>query len=63
MMKQEDERAIDDLFDRLRNVESHSGPRDTDAERLIHQRLNDNPALAYFMAQTIIVQEAALREA
>ena len=63
MLKQEDERAIDGLFDRLRNVESHSGPRDTDAERLIHQRLNENPASAYFMAQTIIVQEAALREA
>jgi hypothetical protein len=63
MLKQEDERAIDDLFDRLRNVESNSGPRDTDAERLIYQRLNENPSSAYFMAQTIIVQEAALREA
>jgi len=63
MLRQEDESAIEDLFERLRNVESQSGPRDSDAERLIHQRLNDNPSSAYFMAQTIIVQEAALREA
>lgn len=63
MIRDEDERAIDDLFERLRNVERNSAPRDVDAERLIRQRLAENPAAAYFMAQTIIVQEAALREA
>lgn len=63
MLKPEDERAIEDLFQRLRNVEGNSGPRDADAERLIRQRLSEHPSAAYFMAQTIIVQEAALREA
>ena len=63
MLKPEDESAIEDLFERLRNVEGNSGPRDADAERLIRQRLSEHPAAAYFMAQTIIVQEAALREA
>lgn len=63
MLRPEDESAIEDLFERLRNVEGHSGPRDADAERLIRQRLSENPAAAYYMAQTIIVQEAALREA
>lgn len=63
MLRDEDERAIEDLFQRLRNVERNSAPRDVDAERLIHQRLNESPTSAYFMAQTIIVQEAALREA
>lgn len=63
MIRDEDERAIDDLFERLRNVERNSAPRDVDAERLIRQRLAENPAAAYFMAQTVIVQEAALREA
>jgi len=63
MLRAEDERAIDDLFERLRNVEGNSGPRDADAERLIRQLLAENPAAAYYMAQTIIVQEAALREA
>ena len=63
MIRPEDERAIDDLFERLRNVERNSAPRDVEAERLIRQRLSENPAAAYYMAQTIIVQEAALREA
>lgn len=63
MLRPEDERAIEDLFERLRNVERNSAPRDVDAEQLIRQRLAENPAAAYYMAQTIIVQEAALREA
>lgn len=63
MIRPEDERAIDDLFERLHNVERNSAPRDANAERLIRQRLSENPAAAYYMAQTIIVQEAALREA
>ncbi|MET0437699.1 MAG: DUF2076 family protein [Devosia sp.] len=63
MIRPEDERAIDDLFERLHNVERNSAPRDVEAERLIRQRLSENPAAAYYMAQTVIVQEAALREA
>lgn len=63
MLRPEDERAIEDLFERLDNVERNSGPRDIDAERLIGQLLRNNPSAAYYMAQTIIVQEAALREA
>lgn len=63
MLRDEDERAIDNLFERLRNVERNSAPRDVEAERLIRQRLAENPAAAYYMAQTVIVQEAALREA
>jgi len=62
MLRPEDERAIEDLFERLRNVERRSGPRDADAEQLIHQRLREHPAAAYYMAQAIVVQEAALRE-
>jgi hypothetical protein len=63
MIRPEDQQAIDDLFERLHNVERTSAPRDADAERLIRQRLSENPSSAYFMAQTVIVQEAALREA
>lgn len=62
MLRYEDERAIEDLFDRLDRVERNSGPRDVEAEALIRQKLAQNPAAAYYMAQTIIVQEAALRE-
>ncbi|WP_245891811.1 MULTISPECIES: DUF2076 domain-containing protein [Devosia] len=62
MLRDEDKHAIEDLFERLRRVERNSGPRDLDAEALISQRLSENPAAAYYMAQTIIVQEAALRD-
>lgn len=62
MLRYEDERAIEDLFERLERVERNSGPRDAEAEALIRQRLSQHPAAAYYMAQTIIVQEAALRE-
>lgn len=62
MLRQDDERAIEDLFERLANVEQVSGPRDRDAEALIFQKLRENPAAAYYLAQTVVVQEAALRE-
>jgi hypothetical protein len=62
MLKPEDKRAIENLFERLANVEQNSGPRDFDAEKLIWEKLRRNPEAAYYMAQTIIVQEAALRE-
>ncbi len=62
MLRPEDKRAIEDLFERLANVEQHSGPRDFDAEKLIWENLRRHPEAAYYMAQTIIVQEAALRE-
>lgn len=62
MLRHEDERAIEDLFERLERVERNSGPRDVEAEALIRRKLSQNPAAAYYMAQAIIVQEAALRE-
>lgn len=62
MIRPEDERAIEDLFDRLSNVERVSDRPDAGSEQLIRQRLRENPSAAYFMAQTVIVQEAALRE-
>lgn len=62
MLRAEDERAIEDLFARLRRVEGNSGPRDAEAEALIRQKLSEHPAAAYYMAQAIIVQEAALRD-
>ncbi|KKB09671.1 DUF2076 domain-containing protein [Devosia chinhatensis] len=62
MLRPEDQRAIEDLFERLGNVARNSAPRDADAEELIRQRLSAHPEAAYYMAQTIVVQEAALRE-
>ncbi|KKB12785.1 hypothetical protein VE25_05440 [Devosia geojensis] len=63
MLNPEDRRAIEGLFERLRDVAGRTGPRDAEAEALIHERVGEQPAAPYYMAQTILVQETALREA
>ncbi|HEY8576897.1 MAG TPA: DUF2076 family protein [Devosia sp.] len=63
MPNQDDQRAIDGLFDRIEDVARNSAPRDRDAEQLIQQRLRDYPPAPYYMAQTILIQEQALRQA
>lgn len=62
-MEDRDRRAIEDLFQKLRVVESRSAPRDPEAERYIRAQLSAQPSAAYYMAQTIIVQEQALAAA
>lgn len=63
MPNQEDSQAIDSLFDRIEDVSRNSQPRDADAEVLIQQRLRQYPPAPYYMAQTILIQEEALRQA
>lgn len=63
MPNQQDREAIDGLFDRIEDVARNSAPRDGDAEALIQQRLREFPPAPYYMAQTILVQEQALRQA
>lgn len=63
MPNQQDQQAIDGLFDRVEDVARKSPPRDRDAEALIQQRLREYPPATYYMAQTILVQEQALRQA
>ncbi len=60
-MNPEDRDAIEGLFDRIETVAATSGQRDADAETLIRQRLQQAPAAPYYMAQTILVQEHALK--
>lgn len=62
-MQQDDRDAIADLFDRLRQVEERSGPRDPEAEEFIRSRVAEQPAAPYYMAQTIVVQNQALADA
>lgn len=62
-MEDRDRRAIEELFEKLSHVESQSGPRDPEAERYIGAQLAAQPGAAYYMAQTIIVQEQALAAA
>ena len=63
MPNQDDSSAIDGLFDRIEDVSRNSAPRDVDAEALIQQRLRQFPPAPYYMAQTILMQEEALRQA
>lgn len=63
MPNQQDQQAIDGLFDRIEDVARNSQPRDRDAEALIQQRLRTFPPAPYYMAQTILIQEEALRQA
>jgi uncharacterized protein len=62
-MNDDDRTAILDLFHRLRAVEGRSGPRDREAEALIREAVAAQPAALYYMAQTVVVQNAALAEA
>lgn len=59
----DDRQAIDHLFARLAEAERQTGPRDAEAEALIRQKLTAQPAAPYYMAQTVIMQEYALRAA
>lgn len=62
-MDQTEQRYIDELFNRLQGAERQSGPRDASAEGYIRERVSQQPAAPYYMAQAIIVQEEALKAA
>lgn len=62
-MNQQDREAIDGVFQRVAEVERQGAVRDPEAERLIAEHLRANPAAAYYLAQTVIVQERALKNA
>ena len=62
-MNDSERQVIDDLFVKLARAERDGGPRDPGAEALIRQRLGDQPAAPYYMAQVILVQEQALAAA
>lgn len=60
-MQREESQLIEGLFDRLKTTESQTAPRDREAEALIQQRLRDQPAAPYYMAQAMLIQEAAIK--
>jgi hypothetical protein len=63
MLTREDRNAIDGLFQRLAEAETRGGPRDAEAEALIRQKIAEQPAAPYYLAQTVVVQQEALKEA
>jgi hypothetical protein len=58
-----DRQAIEDLFTRLKEAERNGGPRDPEAEELIAKLVQRQPAAAYYLAQTVLVQQWALNAA
>lgn len=61
-MQSEEQRLIDGLFSRLQQAETQSAPRDANAERIIAQHVQAQPAAPYYMAQTLLIQEAAIKQ-
>src|SRR5471032_2959182 len=62
-MNSEEQTLIDGLFSKLRQAETDSAhPRDTQAEARIKEHFIQQPAAAYYMAQSILVQEAAVNQ-
>lgn len=62
-MDSTEQQVIDELFAKVRQAESQSGPRDSEAEARIRHHVSQQPASPYYMAQAIIIQEQALAAA
>lgn len=62
-MNRNDQSAIEQLFQKLANVERQATPRDPEADAYIRRQMAAQPGAAYYMAQTIVVQEQALEQA
>lgn len=54
--------VIDKLFQRLGQVEKDNANRDRDAESLIEKHVVQQPSAPYYMAQTMIMQEATIKQ-
>lgn len=62
-MNAQEKQLIDALFQKLRQTAAQSGPRDPQAEVPVSQHVNNLPGAAYYMAQAIVVQRQALKQA
>ena len=60
-MNEQERGMIEGLFQRLQQAETHSGPRDHEAEALIQNLMARQPSAAYLLAQVVLVQEQGLR--
>ncbi|MBC3235156.1 MULTISPECIES: DUF2076 domain-containing protein [Pseudomonas] len=60
-MNSEEQSLIDGLFSRLQQAETDSAPRDAQAEARIKEHMTRQPAAGYYMTQSILVQEHALK--
>jgi uncharacterized protein len=62
-MNQQDKQAIDELFQYQYRTAQQAGPRDAEAEALIQRYVKQAPpGLIYQMAQTLVAQQATIRQ-
>ena len=62
-MNQQDQQAIDQLFQHLYQATAQAGPRDSAAEALIQRYIKQAPpGLLYQMAQTLVAQQHTLNQ-
>ena len=62
-VNRQDQQAIDDLFQHLNQTAAQAGPPDAEADARIRQHVRQGPpTLVYQMAQTLVGQQAALRQ-
>lgn len=60
-MQYDEQQLINGLFQRLKQAEQQNGQRDAQAERQIAELVRQQPAAPYYMAQSMLIQEAALK--
>ncbi|SFT68473.1 hypothetical protein SAMN05192562_1011492 [Kosakonia arachidis] len=60
-MQYEEQQLINGLFERLKQTGQQNSQRDIEAERQIAEFVKQQPAAPYYMAQSILIQEAALK--
>ncbi|CAL4320617.1 Putative uncharacterized protein Yba2 [Buchnera aphidicola (Protaphis terricola)] len=61
-MKDEEKKLIENLFYRLKNAELNSSDRDDGANNLIQDLVKKQPYSSYYMVQTILIQETAIKK-
>ncbi|CAM3587480.1 hypothetical protein VA7868_03661 [Vibrio aerogenes CECT 7868] len=61
-MDQNTQQLIDNLFTRLQQAEKQGGSRDQEAQSLIDKHLIQQPSAPYYMAQTMVMQEATIKQ-
>ena len=62
-MDHQDRQAIEQLFDKIAQIEGQAGAPDAQAADFIRSQIARQPNAPYYMAQTIVVQEQALSAA
>jgi hypothetical protein len=61
-MKDEEKNLIENLFHRLKSTELNSPEKDISADELIQKLVKKQPSSSYYMAQTILIQETAIKK-